>query len=55
MKILTCFMYPSYGTATLNGCDVFTDPLAIKACWLPARERPAVHGPQRDGVPGLHR
>jgi ABC-2 type transport system ATP-binding protein len=30
MKILTCFMYPSYGTATLNGCDVFTDPLAIK-------------------------
>ncbi|OHD25419.1 MAG: hypothetical protein A2064_03530 [Spirochaetes bacterium GWB1_66_5] len=30
MKILTCFMYPSYGTATLGGCDVFTDPLAIK-------------------------
>jgi ABC-2 type transport system ATP-binding protein len=30
MKILTCFMYPSYGTATLNGCDVFVDPLAIK-------------------------
>ena len=30
MKILTCFMYPSYGTATLNGCDVFGDPLAIK-------------------------
>ena len=30
MKILTCFMYPSYGTATLNGCDVFADPLAIK-------------------------
>jgi ABC-2 type transport system ATP-binding protein len=30
MKILTCFMYPSYGTAVLNGCDVFGDPLAIK-------------------------
>jgi len=30
MKILTCFMYPSYGTATLNGSDVFADPLAIK-------------------------
>jgi len=30
MKILTCFMYPSYGTATINGCDIFGDPLAIK-------------------------
>jgi ABC-2 type transport system ATP-binding protein len=30
MKILTCFMYPSYGSATINGYDIFGDPLAIK-------------------------
>jgi ABC-2 type transport system ATP-binding protein len=30
MKVLTCYMYPSYGTAKLNGYDVFTDPLSIK-------------------------
>jgi ABC-2 type transport system ATP-binding protein len=48
MKILTCFMYPSYGTATLNGCDVFTDPLAIKGSGLPAGNA-RVHNPQRDG------
>lgn len=30
MKILTCFMYPSSGTAVINGHDIFGDPLAIK-------------------------
>jgi ABC-2 type transport system ATP-binding protein len=30
MKILTCFMFPSYGTATVNGIDIFGDSLAIK-------------------------
>jgi len=31
MKILTCYMYPSFGTAQVNGFDVFEEPLAIKA------------------------
>jgi ABC-2 type transport system ATP-binding protein len=30
MKILTCFMFPSYGEATVNGIDIYADPLAIK-------------------------
>ncbi len=30
MKILTCFMFPSYGTAKINGIDIFGDELAIK-------------------------
>jgi len=30
MKILTCYLYPSAGSATVNGYDIFTDPLAIK-------------------------
>jgi ABC-2 type transport system ATP-binding protein len=30
MKILTCFMFPSYGNATVNGIDIYGDPLAIK-------------------------
>jgi ABC-2 type transport system ATP-binding protein len=30
MKILTCFMFPSYGTAMVNGIDIFGDALAIK-------------------------
>lgn len=30
MKILTCFIFPSYGTAKLNGYDIFEQPLDIK-------------------------
>jgi ABC-2 type transport system ATP-binding protein len=30
MKILTCFMYPSYGSVTVNGYDIFTRPLEVK-------------------------
>lgn len=30
MKILTCYHYPSRGTATLNGFDVTEDPLDVK-------------------------
>jgi ABC-2 type transport system ATP-binding protein len=30
MKILTCFLYPSSGTARVNGCDIFEQPLEIK-------------------------
>lgn len=30
MKILTCFMFPSFGTATVNGWDIFERPLEIK-------------------------
>jgi ABC-2 type transport system ATP-binding protein len=30
MKILTCYMFPSFGTALVNGFDVFDEPLSIK-------------------------
>jgi ABC-2 type transport system ATP-binding protein len=30
MRILTCYLFPSYGTARLNGCDVTSEPLAVK-------------------------
>jgi ABC-2 type transport system ATP-binding protein len=30
MKILTCFMFPTYGTATINDWDIFDRPLEIK-------------------------
>lgn len=30
MKILTCYLYPSYGSAELNGYSIFNDPLEIK-------------------------
>ncbi len=30
MKILTCYLYPSGGTARLAGCDVFENPLGAK-------------------------
>jgi len=30
MKILTCYMFPSFGTAKLNGWDIFERPLDIK-------------------------
>ena len=30
MRILTCYLFPSYGTARLNGCDVTREPLAVK-------------------------
>jgi ABC-2 type transport system ATP-binding protein len=32
MKILTCYLFPSRGTAQVNGRDVFEDPLAVKEC-----------------------
>jgi ABC-2 type transport system ATP-binding protein len=32
MKILTCYLFPSGGTARVNGRDVFEDPLAVKEC-----------------------
>ena len=31
MKILTCYMFPSSGTASLNGYDIFEQSLQIKA------------------------
>ena len=30
MKILTCYMFPSFGTATINDLDIFDKPLEIK-------------------------
>ena len=30
MKILTCFIAPSSGTASVNGADVFEDPMAVR-------------------------
>jgi ABC-2 type transport system ATP-binding protein len=30
MKILTCYMFPSYGTARINDWDIFDSPLEIK-------------------------
>ena len=30
MKILTCYMFPSFGTATINDMDIFDKPLEIK-------------------------
>src|SRR5690606_14825162 len=30
MKILTCFIAPSGGTAKVNGCDVFDDPVGVR-------------------------
>jgi len=30
MKILTCYMFPSSGSATVNGWDIFERPLEIK-------------------------
>ena len=31
MKILTCYTAPTSGSAKVNGCDVFEDPLAVRA------------------------
>jgi len=30
MRILTCYLFPSYGTARLGGFDVVTEPLEVK-------------------------
>jgi len=30
MKILTCFIAPTEGTAKVNGCDVFDDPMGVR-------------------------
>ena len=30
MKILTCYMFPSFGTARINDWDIFDEPLEIK-------------------------
>ena len=32
MKVLTCYLFPSRGTAQVNGHDVFEAPLAVKEC-----------------------
>lgn len=39
MRILTCFLAPSGGTAKVNGVDVFDDPLAVRRAigYLPQR------------------
>ena len=29
MKILTCFIAPSEGTARVNGCDIWADPIGV--------------------------
>ncbi|MFO0686974.1 MAG: ATP-binding cassette domain-containing protein [Sandaracinus sp.] len=31
MKILTCFIAPTHGTAKINGCDIWKDPLGVRA------------------------
>ena len=31
MKILTCFIAPSTGTAKVNGCDIWEDPIGARA------------------------
>ena len=43
MKILTCFIPPTSGTASVAGHDIFRDPLAVKRCvgYLP--EEPPVY------------
>ncbi len=43
MKILTCFIPPTSGTASVAGHDIFQDPLAVKRCvgYLP--EEPPVY------------
>ena len=30
MKILTCFIAPSDGTARIGGADIFEDPIAVR-------------------------
>lgn len=30
MKILTCFIAPTTGSAKLNGCDIFDDPMGVR-------------------------
>lgn len=30
MKILTCFTAPTEGTARINGCDIFDDPIGVR-------------------------
>ena len=30
MKILTCFIAPTAGSATVNGCDLWNDPLGVR-------------------------
>lgn len=39
MRILTCFLAPTTGTAKINGVDVFDDPLSVRNClgYLPQR------------------
>ena len=39
MKILTCFISPSEGTAKVGGFDVFDDPLSVRSVlgYLPQR------------------
>src|SRR5690606_4286899 len=39
MRILTCFLGPTTGTAKVNGVDVFDDPLAVRNSlgYLPQR------------------
>jgi len=39
MRILTCFIAPTQGTARINGCDVFDDPLGVRRSigYLPQR------------------
>src|SRR6516225_4369453 len=39
MRILTCFISPTSGSATVNGNDVFDKPLQVREClgYLPQR------------------
>ena len=30
MKILTCFVAPTDGTASVAGCDIWTDPIGVR-------------------------
>src|SRR6478736_7987766 len=31
MKILTCFIAPTEGTAKVNGCDIWADPIGVRS------------------------
>lgn len=39
MKILTCFIAPTTGRATINGCDIWDDPIGVRSAigYLPER------------------
>jgi ABC-type multidrug transport system ATPase subunit len=54
MKIITGFMAPSSGSATVCGFDVFESPLEVKKThWLFARNPSGVHGHVCEGLSSI--